>query len=130
MGEYKNDKQNQNKLSDLKKAEKNWKENKYQKTVDRFGLRKDKFSFDSDKEVKALYTPLDLKNIDYQKDISFPGEFPYTRGVYPTMYRSRLWTMRQYSGYGTAEETNQRFKYLLDQGQTGLSVAFDLPTQI
>jgi len=85
IGEYKNDKQNQNKLSDLKKAEKNWKENKYQKTVDRFGLRKDKFSFDSDKEVKALYTPLDLKNIDYQKDISFPGEFPYTRGVYPIM---------------------------------------------
>jgi len=93
-------------------------------------LRKDNFESEAGKEPKALYTPLDLENIDYQQDLSFPGEFPYTRGVYSTMYRSRFWTMRQYSGFGTAEETNQRFKYLLNQGQTGLSVAFDLPTQI
>lgn len=130
MGEYNNNKQTENKLSDLKKAKKDWESNKYQKTAERFGLRKIKFISDAEKEAKALYTPLDLENTDYQKDLSFPGEFPYTRGVYPTMYRSRLWTMRQYSGYGTAEETNQRFKYLLGQGQTGLSIAFDLPTQI
>lgn len=130
MGEYKDDKLKNNKLSDLEKAERDWEEKKYQKTIERFGLRKDKFLSDSEEEKKALYTPLDLKDIDYQNDLSFPGEFPYTRGVYPTMYRSRLWTMRQYSGFGTAEETNRRFKYLLEQGQTGLSVAFDLPTQI
>jgi methylmalonyl-CoA mutase N-terminal domain/subunit len=129
MGEY-NDQQSENKLSDLKKAEQEWMENKYQKIAGRFGLRKDEFLSDSEKKVNALYTPLDLKNNDYQKDLSFPGEYPYTRGVYSTMYRSRLWTMRQYSGYGTAEETNKRFKYLLEQGQTGLSIAFDLPTQI
>jgi methylmalonyl-CoA mutase N-terminal domain/subunit len=129
MEEY-NNKQKKDKLSDLKKAKKQWQKKKYQKTVDRFGLRKDNFESDAEKEAKALYTPLDLENIDYQNDLSFPGEFPYTRGVYSTMYRSRLWTMRQYSGYGTAEETNQRFKYLLNQGQTGLSIAFDLPTQI
>ena len=129
MGGY-SDQQSEKKLSDLKKAEKEWMENKYQKTADRFGLRKTEFLSDSEKEVKAIYTPLDLKNTDYQNDLSFPGKFPYTRGVYPTMYRSRLWTMRQYSGFGTAEETNKRFKYLLEQGQTGLSVAFDLPTQI
>lgn len=125
MGEYK-----KNKLSDLKNDKEDWEENKYQKTAERFGLRKENFGSDAEKEAEPLYTPLDLKNISYQKDISFPGEFPYTRGVYSTMYRSRLWTMRQYSGFGTAEETNQRFKYLLEQGQTGLSVAFDLPTQI
>lgn len=130
MGGYRDKKQNENKLADLEKSEQEWRQNKYQKTAARFGLRKDEFISDSEKEVKAIYTPLDLKNTDYQNNLSFPGEFPYTRGVYPTMYRSRLWTMRQYSGYGTAEETNKRFKYLLEQGQTGLSVAFDLPTQI
>lgn len=130
MGEYKEDEKINNNLSDLKKAEKEWKEKSYQKTAERFGLRKESFGSDAEKEAKEIYTPLDLKNLDYQKAISFPGEFPYTRGVYSTMYRSRLWTMRQYSGYGTAKETNQRFKYLLEQGQTGLSVAFDLPTQI
>lgn len=130
MGEYNENKQSENKLSDLKMAKEEWKKNKYQKTADRFGLRKDKFISDAEKEVKPLYTPLDLENTDYQKDLSFPGKFPYTRGVYPTMYRSRLWTMRQYSGFGTAEETNKRFQYLLEQGQTGLSAAFDLPTQI
>ena len=77
-----------------------------------------------------VYSPLDLADHDYVQDLGFPGEYPYTRGVQPTMYRGRLWTMRQYAGYATAEESNRRFKYLLDQGQTGLSVAFDLPTQI
>ncbi len=80
--------------------------------------------------VDRLHTPLDSQDIDYERDVGYPGEYPYTRGVQPTMYRGRLWTMRQYAGYGTAQETNERFKFLLSQGQTGLSVAFDLPTQI
>jgi len=79
---------------------------------------------------EGLSTPEDLRDFDYRKDLGNPGEYPFTRGVYPTMYRGRLWTMRQYSGFGDASQTNQRFRYLLDQGQTGLSVAFDLPTQL
>ncbi|HID32052.1 MAG TPA: methylmalonyl-CoA mutase, partial [bacterium (Candidatus Stahlbacteria)] len=80
--------------------------------------------------LKPYFTPDDLKDFDYDRDLGKPGHFPYTRGVYETMYLGRLWTMRQYSGFGTAEESNRRFRYLLDQGQTGLSVAFDLPTQL
>jgi methylmalonyl-CoA mutase N-terminal domain/subunit len=79
--------------------------------------------------VKRLYTPLDVAGIDYESEIGFPGEHPYTRGVYPSMYRGRPWTMRIYAGFGTAEDTNQRFRHLLDQGMRGLSIAFDLPTQ-
>ncbi len=89
-----------------------------------------KFITSSSRQIKRLYTPLDVPNLDYERDLGFPGQPPFTRGVYPTMYRGRLWTMRMYSGFGTAEQTNQRYRYLLDQGQTGLSVAFDLPTQI
>ncbi|MFQ5723351.1 MAG: methylmalonyl-CoA mutase [Terriglobia bacterium] len=92
--------------------------------------RQQKFETSSHIEVKRLYTPEDLAGLDRERDLGYPGEFPYTRGVYPTMYRGRLWTMRQYAGYGTAAESNRRFRYLLEQGQTGLSVAFDLPTQI
>src|SRR5512141_2870887 len=80
--------------------------------------------------VELLYTPSDLEGWDYDEQVGFPGEYPYTRGVHPTMYRGRLWTMRQYAGMGDAEESNKRYKYLLSQGTTGLSVAFDLPTQI
>ena len=80
--------------------------------------------------VQRLYTPLDIAGLDYERDLGFPGEFPFTRGVQPTMYRGRPWTMRQYAGFGTAEESNQKFRYLLSQGQTGLSVAFDLPSQL
>jgi methylmalonyl-CoA mutase, N-terminal domain len=80
--------------------------------------------------VQRLYTPLDLEDRDYLDDLGFPGAFPFTRGIQPTMYRGRLWSMRQYAGFGTAEESNRRFKYLLAEGQTGLSVAFDLPTQL
>jgi methylmalonyl-CoA mutase N-terminal domain/subunit len=80
--------------------------------------------------VRPLYTPSDLAAWDYQRDAGYPGEFPYTRGVQATMYRGRLWTMRQYAGMGDAEESNKRYKYLLANGTTGLSVAFDLPTQI
>jgi len=80
--------------------------------------------------VRALYTPADLAGRDYDHDLGYPGDFPYTRGVQATMYRGRLWTMRQYAGMGDAEESNKRYKYLLTNGTTGLSVAFDLPTQI
>ena len=81
-------------------------------------------------DVDLLYTPEDIKGTDYLSDIGFPGEHPFTRGVYPTMYRGRNWTMRQYSGLATAEESNARYKFLLERGQTGLSVALDLPTQM
>ena len=81
-------------------------------------------------DIDVVYTPADLEDFDYLQDMGFPGEFPFTRGVYPTMYRGNLWSMRQYAGFADAEESNRRFKYLLEQGQTGLSVAFDLPTQM
>src|SRR4051794_4660883 len=84
----------------------------------------------SDIEVQPVYTQESLAGMDLPSRLGSPGDFPFTRGVHPTMYRGRLWTMRQYAGFGTAEETNQRFRYLLDHGQTGLSVAFDLPTQM
>jgi methylmalonyl-CoA mutase N-terminal domain/subunit len=92
--------------------------------------RKNEFTTPSGLALERLYVPEDVEGMDYEKDIGYPGEYPFTRGVQPTMYRGRFWTMRQYAGFGTAEETNQRFKYLLKQGQTGLSVAFDLPTQM
>jgi methylmalonyl-CoA mutase, N-terminal domain len=90
--------------------------------------RKQRFAGVSDRAVKAVYGPDDIKELDYQRDLNEPGEFPYTRGVHPTMYRGKLWTMRQFAGFGSAEETNARFKFLLSQGQTGLSTAFDMPT--
>ncbi|MGH2651938.1 MAG: acyl-CoA mutase large subunit family protein, partial [Actinomycetota bacterium] len=90
----------------------------------------DRRATDSGIELKPLYGPDDLEHFDPMRDLGKPGEPPFTRGVYPTMYRGRLWTMRQYAGMGTAEETNRRFRYLLEHGQTGLSVAFDLPTQM
>ena len=80
-------------------------------------------------EAKAFYGPDDLAGSDYEQDIGFPGEYPFTRGIYPTQYRSRLWTMRQYAGFSSAEESNKRYHYLLQNGTTGLSVAFDLPKQ-
>jgi len=89
--------------------------------------RKKRFEGVSLEEVNRLYTPADTAEIDFERDISFPGEFPYTRGIHPTGYRGKLWTMRQFAGFGTPEETNARFKYLMHQGQTGLSVAYDLP---
>lgn len=111
----------------MKKEE--W-ENKYLKPfLEKAGERKKEFVTTSGFFVDRVYTPEDIE-IDYENKLSFPGTYPFTRGVYPTMYRGRLWTMRQYAGFGTAEETNRRYRYLLEQGQTGLSVAFDLPTQI
>ncbi|MGB7970614.1 MAG: methylmalonyl-CoA mutase family protein [Candidatus Deferrimicrobiaceae bacterium] len=90
--------------------------------------RRKRFSTVSDEEVAALYTPADLEGHDFLKEVGFPGVYPFTRGIHPSMYRSRLWTMRQFSGFGTAENTNARYHYLLSQGQTGLSVAFHFPT--
>jgi methylmalonyl-CoA mutase N-terminal domain/subunit len=90
--------------------------------------RKSEFHNISEMRMKRLYTPEDIKDLDYTRDLGFPGEYPFTRGLHATMYRGRLWTMRQFSGYGTAEQTNQRFKYLLREGETGLSIAFDYPT--
>ncbi|MFP9061605.1 methylmalonyl-CoA mutase [Natrialbaceae archaeon A-chndr2] len=108
-----------------------WHESKVEPVIERFGERKDTFTTDTGgQEVDRLYTPDDVGDIDYGDDIGFPGEPPYTRGVYSTGYRGRLWTMRQYAGFSTPEDTNERFNYLLDQGQTGLSMAFDLPTQM
>jgi methylmalonyl-CoA mutase N-terminal domain/subunit len=92
--------------------------------------RRDPFETSSGIVIRDLYTPADTAGLDESRDLGRPGEYPFTRGVQPTMYRSRFWTMRQYAGFATAEETNRRFRYLLDQGQTGLSVAFDLPTQM
>ena len=92
--------------------------------------RRSRFETSSGIEIRDIYTPADTATVDEARDLGRPGEFPFTRGVQPTMYRSRFWTMRQYAGFATAEETNQRFRYLLEQGQTGLSVAFDLPTQM
>jgi len=102
----------------------------WDREASKFSERKKKFVTSSGILVKKLYTPLDLKGFDYLRDLGFSGRYPYIRGVYHTMYRGRLWTMRQYAGYGTAEDSNRRFKYLLELGQTGLSIAFDLPTQI
>jgi methylmalonyl-CoA mutase N-terminal domain/subunit len=90
--------------------------------------RKNRFITVSNLEIKRLYTPEDMKDLDYERDLGSPGEYPFTRGIYPTMYRGRLWTMRQFAGFGGPEETNRRFKYLLEHGQTGLSTAFDMPT--
>lgn len=108
-----------------------WESETLAPTLERFGERKDEFTTDvGGQQVKRLYTPLDVAELDYAEDLGFPGEEPYTRGAYSTMHRGRLWTMRQYAGMGTAAETNERFKYLLEEGQTGLSMAFDLPTQM
>ncbi|RLM33402.1 MULTISPECIES: methylmalonyl-CoA mutase [unclassified Haloarcula] len=118
-------------LAEIRESKAQWEEDDVQPTVDRFGERKETFTTDTEgHEVDRLYTPEDISDVDYEEDIGFPGQEPYTRGVYPTGYRGRLWTMRQYAGMGTATETNERFNYLLDQGQTGLSMAFDLPTQM
>ena len=94
------------------------------------GERDVPFETSSGKPVAPLYTPADAQDFDYWSKLGLPGEYPFTRGVQPTMYRGRFWTMRQYAGFSDAEESNRRYKYMLSQGQTGLSVAFDLPTQI
>src|SRR5688500_9672317 len=121
-----------------------WKVTTLKKSLDKFSERRMRFETSSGIEVPRVALPVDASSArrestvpplsasesNYLEKLGFPGEYPYTRGVQPTMYRSRLWTMRQYAGFSTAEESNKRFRYLLEQGQTGLSVAFDLPTQM
>jgi methylmalonyl-CoA mutase N-terminal domain/subunit len=114
----------------VSKEREEWERGVLKKALERTPERAPDFKTASGVPLERLYTPEDLADSDYERDIGYPGQFPFTRGVQPTMYRGRLWTMRQYAGYGTAEETNRRFKYLLAHGQTGLSVAFDLPTQM
>ena len=108
----------------------NWEQNTVNPTMQKYPERKPEFMTGSSDPIERLYAPDDVPDFDYLSDLGFPGQYPFTRGVQPTMYRGRLWTMRQYAGFGTAEESNKRYKYLLQQGQTGLSVAFDLATQI
>ena len=107
-----------------------WEDSILGKDLSRSPERKERFETTSGIEIKRVYTNEDTQDCDYQEKLDFPGQYPFTRGVQPTMYRGRFWTMRQYAGFGTAEESNQRYRYLLAQGQTGLSVAFDLPTQM
>lgn len=116
------------KNSDHQKAYEKWKKEILEPALSKHPERRDEFITTSSQNVDRLYTSLDTSHIDYSQDISYPGEFPYTRGIHSTMYRGRLWTMRMFAGFGSSEETNSRFKYLLKQGQTGLSTAFDLPT--
>ncbi len=117
-------------MSDNGAKKRAWLEGKYAKSVEKAGERKDTDFRTSSMPVEPLYIPDDVAATDYNRDVGYPGEYPFTRGVQPTMYRGREWSIRQYAGFGTPEETNQRFKFLLKEGQPGLSVAFDLPTQL
>ena len=116
------------KLDELKEAVEHWEDTTLRKALSSLPERADEFITTSSEPIKRLYTPLDVADDDYAASLGLPGEYPFTRGVHPTLHRSKLWTMRMFAGFGTAEETNARFKYLLDQGQTGLSIAFDLAT--
>ncbi len=114
----------------LQSSFKKWYDTNYYKSISKFPERQNQFTTQSFTPVEPIYTPLDYNDENYLDEIGFPGQYPFTRGVQPTMYRGRFWTMRQYAGFGTAKESNERYRYLLSQGQSGLSVAFDLPTQI
>ncbi|TMC75128.1 MAG: methylmalonyl-CoA mutase, partial [Chloroflexi bacterium] len=111
-----------------KTAKQRWLDEVYGAAVKKHPERKGRFSTLSDEVIEPLYTAEDLERFDPDRELGFPGEFPYTRGVQPSMYRGRLWTMRQFAGFGSAEDTNERFHYLLKHGVDGLSVAFDMPT--
>ena len=115
-------------LKQIRESRADWEDETLEPALDAYGERKDRFATVSNLGVDRIYTPKDVADLDYDGDLGFPGEYPYTRGVYPTMYRGRSWTMRQFAGFGTATETNERFQYLIDQGQTGLSTAFDMPS--
>src|SRR6516165_10838026 len=115
---------------DIGDERKNWEQRKVAPALKRGGERREHFTTSSGIDVGREYDPTDLNGFDYLRALGFAGEYPFTRGVQPTMYRGRLWTMRQYAGFGNAEESNRRYRYLFEHGQTGLSVAFDLPTQM
>ncbi len=116
------------KLEELRIEKEKWEETTLHQAIARMSERQEQFITASSEPIERLYTPLDVADLDYADDLGMPGEYPYTRGVHPTLHRGKLWTMRMFAGFGTAEETNRRFKYLLDQGQTGLSIAYDLAT--
>ncbi len=116
-------------MGEIAREKRKWEKEVLEPVLERHPERKEEFRTPSGMPLERFYTPEDVP-VDYLRDLGFPGQYPYTRGVQPTMYRGRLWTMRQYAGYATAKESNRRYRYLLEQGQTGLSVAFDLPTQL
>ena len=118
----------QKKIDELKKERERWEQTTLPNWTRQCSERKSEFFNTSNMPIKRVYTPEDVKETDYVRDIGFPGEYPFVRGVHATMYRGRYWTMREFSGFGTAEQTNKRFKYLLKEGETGLSIAFDYPT--
>src|SRR5271170_2550988 len=130
MPEAKNPAEHSGDSATVGEARKEWNDKKVAPALKRGAERRERFVTGSGIEVQREYDPEDLNGFDYVADLGFPGEFPFTRGVQPTMYRGRLWTMRQYEGFGDAEESNRRYRYLFANGQTGLSVAFDLPTQM
>ncbi|MBI2877334.1 MAG: methylmalonyl-CoA mutase, partial [Candidatus Tectomicrobia bacterium] len=115
-------------LTPLREEVDRWEKTTLARFLQKNPERAPEFTTISGHPIRRLYTPLDVEGSAYEQELGMPGEFPYTRGVHPTMYRGKLWTMRQFAGFGSAEETNQRFKYLLENGQTGLSIAFHLPT--
>src|SRR5262245_47070096 len=112
----------------IREAYERWEQQTLQPMLRKAPERDGPFMTTSSEPIERLYTPLDLAANEYRRDIAHPGEYPFTRGIHPTGYRGKLWTMRMFAGFGSAEETNARFKYLLEHGQTGLSVAFDMPT--
>ena len=117
-----------NELERLRRSLDEWEKGTLQRTLASMPERRQQFVTTSSEPIRRVYTPLDTGELDYERDLGLPGEYPYTRGIHPTLHRGKLWTMRMFAGFGTAEETNARFKYLLEQGQTGLSIAFDLAT--
>src|SRR5271170_4135845 len=130
MPEAKNPAEHSGDSATVGEARQRWEAKRVAPALKRGGERREHFTTTSGIEIKREYNPEDLNGFDYLDDLGFPGEYPFTRGVQPTMYRGRLWTMRQYAGFGNAEESNRRYRYLFEHGQTGLSVAFDLPTQM
>lgn len=116
------------KLDQLRQSIQSWEDATLKEYLERSPERQEQFLTTSSEVIDRLYTPLNVTELDYSEHLGMPGEYPYTRGIHPTLHRGKLWTMRMFAGFGSAEETNQRFKYLLDQGQTGLSIAFDMPT--
>ena len=114
---------------ELARAQQKWESDVLEPLLDRFGVRREEFTRSGGEALKSLYSPADVSQ-EYLEQIGFPGQYPFTRGVQPTMYRGRFWTMRQYAGFGTAAQSNERYHYLMSQGTKGLSVAFDLPTQM
>src|SRR4051812_1726411 len=117
-------------LAELRSARRRWEEGPLARALEKSGERREEFDTLSGLPTERIYTPEHVDRDDYEADLGFPGQYPFTRGIQPTMYRARYWTIRQYAGFGTPESTNERFKFLLSQGQSGLSTAFDLPTQM